>query len=138
MNIKLFICLDWEVFCKVLKTFCFKVFWIVFLIRIWMNHKKNWEKWDVIGLWGMGGERVFWTSSLYFFLLKKIGFASWSDIMPSQTLIYYWEDIFLWIWRDLILLFLFRSFTYTLRLLFHSLFTFSSCANKTGWLQNEY
>ena len=31
----------------------------------------------------------------------------------------------------------FRSFTCTVRLLFHS-FMFSSFANKTGWLQNEY
>ena len=35
-------------------------------------------------------------------------------------------------------LFWFRSFTYTVRLLFHSLITFSRCTNKTGWLQNEY
>ena len=37
-------------------------------------------------------------------------------------------------------LFLFwsRSFTCTMRLLFHSLFTFSRCANKTSWSQNEY
>ena len=32
----------------------------------------------------------------------------------------------------------FRSFTCTVRLLFHSLFTFSSYANKTVWLQNEH
>ena len=31
----------------------------------------------------------------------------------------------------------FRSFTCTGQLLFHSLRTFSSYANKTGWLQNE-
>ena len=31
-----------------------------------------------------------------------------------------------------------RSSTYTVRLLFHSFFTFSSYANKTGWLQNEH
>ena len=30
------------------------------------------------------------------------------------------------------------SFTYTGRLLLQSLFTFSSYANKTGWLQNEH
>ena len=29
------------------------------------------------------------------FLLKKIGFAEWQDIMLSQTLIYYWQEIFL-------------------------------------------
>ena len=32
-------------------------------------------------------------------------------------------------------LFWFLLFTCTVWLLFHSLFTFSSCANKTGWLQ---
>ena len=32
----------------------------------------------------------------------------------------------------------FCYFACAMRLLFHSLFTFSSCANKTGWLQNEY
>ena len=31
----------------------------------------------------------------------------------------------------------FRSFICTVRF-FHSLLTFSNCANKTGWLQNEY
>ena len=42
-------------------------------------------------------------------------------------------------WRDLVsFLFWFRSFTCTVWLLFYSLFTFSSRANKTGWLQNEY
>ena len=35
-------------------------------------------------------------------------------------------------------LFWFRLFTCTMRLFFHSLFTFSRYANKTGWLQNEY
>ena len=44
-----------------------------------------------------------------------------------------------WIWPDLVLfLYWFRSFTCTVRLLFHSLFMFSSCANKTGPLQIEY
>ena len=44
---------------------------------------------------GRGGWRVFRTSNLYFFLLKKIGFAPWRGIMLSQTLIYYWQEIFL-------------------------------------------
>ena len=46
----------------------------------------------------------------------------------------------IWMWRDLIFLFFlwFRSFTFMVRLLFHCLFTFSSFANKKGWLQNEY
>ena len=33
--------------------------------------------------------------------------------------------------------FWFRSLICTVRLLFHSLFTFSICANKAGWLQDE-
>ena len=44
----------------------------------------------------------------------------------------------IWMWHDLVLfLFWFHSFLCTVRLLFRSLFMFSSCANKTGWLQNE-
>ena len=35
---------------------------------------------------GGGALRVFWTSSLYLFLLKKIGFALRPDIMLSHTL----------------------------------------------------
>ena len=35
-------------------------------------------------------------------------------------------------------LFCICSLTCTVQLLFHSLFTFSRCPNKTGWLQNEY
>ena len=31
-----------------------------------------------------------------FFSLKKIGFAPWPDIMLSQTLIYYWQEL----WRE--------------------------------------
>ena len=45
------------------------------------------QKWDVIGCKEVEGWRVFLTSNLYFFLLKKIGFAPWPDIMLSQTLI---------------------------------------------------
>ena len=124
------------------------------------------QKWDVIVLREWGLASVLEVQSL--FLLQKIGFARWPDIMLNQT-IYYWQEIFLltlrsdrkpsfndtitlfvdwieqcsawsiWMWRDLVLfLFWFHSFTCTIRLLFHSLFTFSCCANKTGWLQNEY
>ena len=39
--------------------------------------------------------QVFWTSNLFFFLLQNIGFARWPDIILSQTLIYYWQEIFL-------------------------------------------
>ena len=58
------------------------------------------QKWDVIGGRGRRGglASVLDVQSL-FFLLKKIGFVPWSDIMPSQTLIYIWQEIFLWIWR---------------------------------------
>ena len=50
-----------------------------------------------------------------------------------------WPKSSIWIWHDLVLfLLLNRSFTFMARLSFHSLFTFSSCANKTGWLQTKY
>ena len=32
---------------------------------------------------------------IFTFLLKKLGFAPWPGIMLSQTLIYYWQEIFL-------------------------------------------
>ena len=43
---------------------------------------------------GRGVASVLDVQSL-FFLLKKIGFAPWTDIMLSQTLIYHWPEIFL-------------------------------------------
>ena len=113
--------------------------------------------------------QVLWTSNLFFFLLQNIGFARWPEIILSQTLIYYWQEIFLLAltsdsevilkWYHCIVfrlnrtmkcivnlnmtclvlfLFWFRLFMCTVWLLFYSLFTFSSCSNKTGWLQNEY
>ena len=47
-----------------------------------------------VGEWGRGVASVLDVQSL-FFLLQKIGFAPWPDIMLSQTLIYYWQEIFL-------------------------------------------
>ena len=108
------------------------------------------QTWDIIG-------RVDVQS--LFFLLRKIGFAPWPDIMLIQTLINYWQEIFFltdvrqsslnglnWTtervvnlnvtWLDFIFV-LVSLFTSTVRLLFHSLFTFSSRANKAGSLQNE-
>ena len=55
--------------------------------------RQKWD-WDVIGCSGWGLASVLDVQSL-FFLLKKIGFAPWSDIILSQTLIYYWQEIFL-------------------------------------------
>ena len=46
------------------------------------------------GRMGVGVASVLDVQSL-FFLLKKIEFAPWLDIMLSQTLIYYWQEIFL-------------------------------------------
>ena len=52
------------------------------------------QKWDVIERRRVMVVSVLNVQSL-FFLLKKIGFAPWSDIMQSQTLIFYWQEIFL-------------------------------------------
>ena len=41
-------------------------------------------------------------------------------------------------WFCFVLGFLFSSFTCILWLLLHNLFQFLSCANKIGWLQNDY
>ena len=49
--------------------------------------------WGVIERRGWGLANVFAVQS--FFLLKKIGFATWPEIMLSQTLIYHWQEIFL-------------------------------------------
>ena len=50
--------------------------------------------WDVTGRRGVGVASVLDAQSL-FFLLKKIRFAPWPDIMLSQTLMFYWKAIFL-------------------------------------------
>ena len=53
---------------------------------------------DVGGSWGLAS--VLDTLSL-FFLLKKIGFAPWPDIMLSQTLIYFIDKkSSFWLWRQ--------------------------------------
>ena len=50
------------------------------------------QKWDVIGRRGWGISECS-ASPVFIFLLKKIGFSPWQDVMLSQT-IYYWQDIF--------------------------------------------
>ena len=47
---------------------------------------------DARGLWD-GGERMFWVSNLYFFIGEN-WISPWTDIMLSQTFIYYWQEIF--------------------------------------------
>lgn len=37
------------------------------------------QKWDVIGHRGVGEASVLDDQSLFFYLLKKIGFAAWPD-----------------------------------------------------------
>ena len=43
----------------------------------------------------VGGGRECSKRPVFIFLLKKIGFAPWPGIMMSQTLVYYWKEIFL-------------------------------------------
>ena len=71
---------------------------ILEIIHIW---RPDWgwgrgirQKQDDIGCRGWGVANVQDAQSL-FFLLKKIGFAPWPDIILSQRLIYYWQEIFL-------------------------------------------
>ena len=75
------------------------------------------QKWDVIGHRGWGVSECS-GRPIFIFLLKKFEFAPRPDIMLSQTLIYYWQEIF--------------------PLTLASGSEASSCANETGWLQNEY
>ena len=54
---------------------------------------------DVEGSGGLAS--VLDTLSLFFFLLKKIGFAPWPDIILSQTLIYFIDKkSSFWLWRQ--------------------------------------
>ena len=52
------------------------------------------QKWDAIGCRGWGVAIVLDVQSLLF-SLKKIEFPPWPDLILSQTLIYYWQRIFL-------------------------------------------
>ena len=104
---------------------------------------------------------------IIFFLLKRIGFASWPDI---TLIIHYWQEIFLmtltsdseaillWYhciacgvsrtiehvvnlnmtWLYFFVFVWFHSFTCTVGFLLNSLFTYSTYLNKTGWLQNKH
>ena len=125
------------------------------------------QKWDAIGRRGWGVSECSGRPIFILFLLKKIGFAPWPDIHAEPNInilltkncpfgygVRQWSHSLMiplhclwdksntwsiWMWRDLVLFwFWFCSFTCTVRLLFHSLFTFSSCASKTDWLENEY
>ena len=53
--------------------------------------------WDVVGRSGLGGSKCF-GRPIFIFLSKKIGFTPWQNIMLSQTLMYYWQEIFFWLW----------------------------------------
>ena len=89
----------------------------------------------------------------YFYLLKSTKRTKTTSQKCWRSI---WEDFFgrpyrtngiktrlgspvsIWMWRDFVLLlFWFCSFTCTVRLLFHSLLRFSSCASKTDWLEKE-
>ena len=61
------------------------------------------QKWDVKakmrcyltsgkGVW-LGGKQMFWTSNLYFFYKRKLDLRY--DIILSQTIMYYWQEVFL-------------------------------------------
>ena len=113
---------------------------------------------------GKGLARVLDVQSSYF-LLKKIGFTPWPNML-SQTMCYWQEIFFLTLTSDseailewyhcivcrlnrtiehvvslnVVLLYFFCCFCLISfihmygAVMFHSLFMFSSCANKTGWL----
>ena len=120
------------------------------------------QKWDVIGCRGWrvsecSGRPIFvffikenWICAMTrhhaepninILLTRNLPFDSdirqWSHaiMIPSIACGLNWtiERMSIWMWRVMIsFLFWFHSFTWTVRLLFHSLFTFSSCENKTG------
>ena len=73
---------------------------------------------------------------------KKSSFCLWRQtVTPSfnETITFLWAKSLIWMWRDLVLFLLLNLlFTCMVRLLFDSLFTFLNCANKIGWLQNEF
>ena len=123
-----------------------------------VHFERVWElrqKWDVIGsrAWpphGGGGvseccgRPIFFWAKYWDIIDKKSSFCLWRQtVKPSfnYTLALFVgliEQQNAWsIWK-LRALFWFCLFTYTLQLLSNDLFTFSSCANKTGWLQNKY
>ena len=118
------------------------------------------QKWDVIG--GREGEGWGWRCTrrrIFFFFIRENWICATSrhhtepkhwhiiDKKPSFRLPLHclWaksnnrargqcECDVTWF----IFLFCICSLTCTVQLLFHSLFTFSRCSNKIGWLQNEY
>ena len=127
------------------------------------------RQWDVIERSRVGGLASVLDVQYLLIWLKKIGFAPRLDILLSQSLIDYWQEILLLTltsnseailsWYQCIsyglnrtteravnlnvmlvgfVFFRFRLCTCTVQLLLHSFFTFSSCENKAGWLQNQY
>ena len=130
----------------------------------WRGGGRVRQKWDVIERRGVGGLGVFWTSNRYFIIKENWIWAMTrhdaNNILSTRNLPFD-SDVrqcshplvtqmhCLWAKSNnrmrgqfecdvTLFLFSFRSFTCTVWLLFYSLFTFSRCANKTGWLQNEY
>ena len=125
------------------------------LHRVWYTYDVHFEirqKWDVIS-----GRPIFASfikencicamtrhhaePNINILLTRNLPFDSdirqWSHaiMIPSIACGLNWtiERMSIWMWRVMIsFLFWFHSFTWTVRLLFHSLFTFSSCENKTG------
>ena len=68
--------------------------------------------------------RVFWMSNIYF-LLKKIWFAPWPEIMLSQTLIYCWQEMF---GSDV------RQWSHPLKIIDNIIVILRSCFLLSDWL----
>ena len=122
------------------------------------------QKWDVIGSRGSGVSKCSGRPIFIFFFIKE----NWICAMnrhhtePNNNIdnkSSFWLDVRQWshplmiplhcLWANSsnsmrgqfecnVLVFLFWFCLFTMRLLFLNLFTFSSCANKRGLLQNEY
>ena len=122
------------------------------------------QKWDIIGRRVVGVSQCSGCPIFFFFLKENWILAMTrhyaNNILLARNL-HFDSDVSQWSHRLMILLhclwaksnyrtcglfecdvtlflFWFCPFTCMMRSLFHSLFTFSRYANKTGWLQNEY
>ena len=60
----------------------------------WWSKQENMRWYRTNGVGGGGGLANI-LPNIYFFLLKKIGFVLWPDIVLSQKLTHYWQEIFL-------------------------------------------
>ena len=138
------------------------------MIHIWrpLWERGGKAKIGVIGRRGVGGYWVFWTSNLFFikesWIWAMIRHHA-NNILLTRNLPFYFDvrrwshplmiSLHCWWTKSnnrmrgqfeydvtifVLFLFWFCSFTCMVRLLFHSLFLFLKCANKTSWLQNEY